>query len=437
MQKCLIDLALERAGFDTLEQFMRNKGLDSVEAAHEALMPWILGYDLWRVHDGDTYTRIARETGSSVKAIAVANPQHDPNRLRIGSYLVVPMDFPVVPEGTEFTWQLTHYVLRGLQARYPFLGMDVIGVSGYGRPLERVRLGTGPRVVYANASHHANEWITTPASLAILERYARAVAFGESLMGLDASALSKAVSLYLVPLVNPDGVDLLGGMASDNELAAAQAIAADYPDIPFPEGWKANLRGVDLNLNYPARWEDAREIKFAQGYTTPAPRDYVGPEPLSEPESMAMYESTRALNPDVTLAWHTQGEEIYWKFLDLAPEGARKLGLQMAEASGYALSDVPYASSFAGYKDWFIQEYDRPGYTVEAGLGENPLPLDQLPKIISDNLPILLLALSGGDPNYPEPPEPETQMVQAKLSEPMTRPQRRQLPNGGVQATWG
>ena len=98
MQQVLIDLALERAGFSSLELFIRAKGLSSQEAAHEALMPWILGYDLWRVHSGDTLFRIAGETGSTVEAIQAANPGISPENLTIGTYLVVPFSFPVVPE---------------------------------------------------------------------------------------------------------------------------------------------------------------------------------------------------------------------------------------------------------------------------------------------------------------------------------------------------
>lgn len=46
---------------------------------------------------------------------------------------------------------------------------------------------------------------------------------------------------------------------------------------------------------------------------------------------------------------------------------------------------------FAGYKDWFLQEYRRPGYTIEAGLGTNPLPLSQFNEIYNDNIGILVL----------------------------------------------
>lgn len=440
MQEALIALALGRAGYTNLREFAAARGLSSDEAALEALMPWLLGYDLWRVKPGDTYTKIAREMDSSVQAIRAANPGQNPERLTVGTYLVVPFSFPVVPEDVPFTWQLTHYVLRGLQARYPFLEMDVIGKSVYGRPLERVRLGWGARVVYFNASHHANEWITTPAVLMCLEQYARAVAFEQELLGLDAAAMARETTLYLVPLVNPDGVDLVTGAASIQEVEAARVIAEQYPEIPFPEGWKANLRGVDLNLNYPALWDEARRIKEEQGFTGPAPRDFVGREPLSEPESLAMFDTTEQLDPELTIAWHTQGQEIYWKFQDMEPEGARSLGHQMALASGYALEDVPYASGFAGYKDWFIQDFNRPGYTIEAGYGENPLPLSQLPDIFRENLPIFLLGLSGGDPNFqgPELPVQTTEAPPAVPAQGRTQPMgQRSGGKTGIQPAWG
>lgn len=421
MQEYMMDLALKRAGFSTLSDFLADRGI-SESSAETALMPYLVGYDLWRIQKGDTYTNIASRFGTTVRAIETANPNRDPERLQIGQLLVVPLGFSVVPEDTPVTSELLRYVIRGLEARYPQLGDRIIGRTEYGRPIYQMAVGSGVRTVYYNASHHANEWITTPLVLSLMERLLKAQAFGERLEGVDIRELLREVRLYLVPMVNPDGVDLVTGATNETETAAARAISEDYPQIPFPEGWKANLRGVDLNLNYPARWDEAKEIKYSQGVTSPAPRDFVGPEPLSEKESKALFDTTETLNPQVVIAWHTQGEEIYWKFLDLEPQGARALGEEMAAASGYKLEEIPYASSFAGYKDWFIQDFDRPGYTIESGYGENPLPLSQLPEMIRDNLPIFLLGLTGPLGRW-ETAAPAQQPIQ-----PVQTPQQVQAP---------
>lgn len=148
---------------------------------------------------------------------------------------------------------------------------------------------------------------------------------------------------------------------------------------------------MDLNLQFPAGWENAKEIKYSQGFTSPAPRDFVGYGPLTEPEALAIYSFTLEHNFRLVIAYHTQGEEIYWNFQNINPPQGFDIGQKFANSSGYLLAEVPYNSSFAGYKDWFIQTYNRPGYTIEAGLGENPLPLSQFSKIYKDNFGILVL----------------------------------------------
>ena len=120
----------------------------------------------------------------------------------------------------------------------------------------------------------------------------------------------------------------------------------------------------------------AKKIKYNLGFTGPAPRDFVGYGPLTEPEALAIYNFTLKYDFKLVIAYHTQGKEIYWQF---------------ANSSGYKLTDTPYNSSFAGYKDWFIQDYNKPGYTIEAGIGESPLPISQFDEIYRDNIGILIL----------------------------------------------
>lgn len=148
---------------------------------------------------------------------------------------------------------------------------------------------------------------------------------------------------------------------------------------------------MDLNLQFPASWEVAKEIKYAQGFNRPAPRDFVGFGPLTEPEVLAIYNFTLSHNFSLIIAYHTQGQEIYWNFQNINPPRGYEIGTHFANSSGYLLTEVPYNSSFAGFKDWFIQTYYRPGYTIEAGIGENPLSISQFDEIYRDNLGILIL----------------------------------------------
>ena len=130
-------------------------------------------------------------------------------------------------------------------------------------------------------------------------------------------------------------------------------------------------------------------------HSRPGPRDYVGRAPLNQLETQALAGYTRFLDPALVLAYHSQGSVIYWQFRDYEVPNAQELAQEFSRLSGYALEDTPYASSFAGYKDWFIQNFRRPGYTVEVGMGENPLPLSQFPEIYRDNVPLLNIAALG------------------------------------------
>ncbi len=303
----------------------------------------------------------------------------------------------IVPTDVPMTAALCNQVILELAETYSFCRWEQIGSTAFGRPILALIVGSGPRRVLYTAAHHANEWITTPVLLKFVEDYAAAIQSGGRIGGADAQTLSREVTVYTVPMVNPDGVDLVVGalQPGQEQYEMAADLSRDYPEIPFPDGWKANLLGVDLNLQYPAGWLQARTIKFSQGYTSPGPRDYVGRAPLNQMESQALAEYTLEVDPALVLAYHSQGKVIYWQFSDITVPGARELGERFAQVSGYTLEDTPENSAYAGYKDWFIQEFRRPGYTVEVGEGENPLPLSQFGEIYRDNVGILVTAARG------------------------------------------
>lgn len=350
----LLQLALGRAGARSLapdgifgnatkaalRTFQSDNGLaaDGVAgpATHRALMPYYTGFASHRIHRGDTLFALSQLYNVPLSAILTANPGIAPEKLAVGSSVVIPLPFDIVPTNISFTSALVSYCVRGIAARYPFVKTGQIGKSVMGRPLWYLSIGEGEKSVFYNAAHHANEWITVPLLLSFAEKLARAYAEGGKIFGRSAKEIYQSAAIYIAPCVDPDGVDLVTGELTGGEFYdGAVRIAQNYPNVPFPSGWKANIRGTDLNLQYPAGWEQARENKFALGVVGPAPADYVGSSPLSAPESRAMYDFTLALSPQLTLAYHTQGEVIYWRYLDLLPPRAREIADTFSAVSGY------------------------------------------------------------------------------------------------------
>ena len=303
----------------------------------------------------------------------------------------------IVKTDVPTTYGLCEQTILNLAKAYPFLRTEILTETNHGRKIRTLVIGNGPRKVIYSAAWHANEWITAPVLLKFVEDFAQALESGGEIFGINSGDLAEAATVYTVPMVNPDGVELVTGSLDPGSAPYenARKIGEDFPAIPFPAGWKANLNGVDLNLQFPAGWLRAREIKFRQGYDRPAPRDYVGRAPLNQRESRALADYTAYIDPDLVLAYHTQGKEIYWSFMDYEVPGAREMGEKLAAVSGYTLAQPAEVSSYAGYKDWFIKDFRKPGYTVEAGSGTNPLPLSQFDEIYRENLGILVTAALG------------------------------------------
>lgn len=279
-----------------------------------------------------------------------------------------------------------------LEAKYPALKFFSAGQSVLGKPLWCLRIGEGARNVHLNAAVHANEWITAPVLLRFVEDYAAALSAAElhadHKWRHDAPGWFRDCTLWVMPMVNPDGADLaqdgvLHCNAYKEKLLSWNGGSEDF------SRWKANVRGVDLNDQFPAFWEAERARRGVSG---PSPQDYGGEAPLSEPEAAALARLTEVIRPEMVFSIHSQGREIYWNYRDFEPDCSENLAEQLAGAGGYRA--VKLGGSDAGYKDWFIQQYRRPGFTVEIGEGVNPLPAGDFAELCSELSAILTKALS-------------------------------------------
>jgi g-D-glutamyl-meso-diaminopimelate peptidase len=220
----------------------------------DALMPYINGYTNYTIKSGDTLFNLANRFSTTVSAITTANPEIIASALRIGDTIIIPFG-SIVPTNVSYTSSLTEQNILAMQVVYPFLEIGTIGTSVLGRPLKYLRFGKGQKEVFYSASIHANEWITSPLLMKFLEILSKSYVNNLNVFGYPAKYLYDNFSLYIVPMVNPDGVDLVTGVFPENSeiYQNAQRISNNYPDIPFPSGWKANILGVDLNLQFPAR----------------------------------------------------------------------------------------------------------------------------------------------------------------------------------------
>lgn len=239
----------------------------------------------------------------------------------------------------------------------------VIGKSLFGRQIYAIKLGEGRPVGVAQYAIHGREYITA--------RLAIAQYFHGDIRG----------SIWFIPLVNPDGALLSELGVSSLTHCQEKLLVALNSGLDFSL-WKANGRGVDLNVNFAAEWgKGAKNTNIFGG------ENCIGEKPFSEPESRALRDFTLLIQPNYTVSYHTKGEEIYWYFyqsMRTCPRDKR-LAMVLSDATNYPLA---YAKgSVGGYKDWCIQTLKIPAFTVEAGAEHfaHPLGEEGLQDIILHN----------------------------------------------------
>jgi len=269
----------------------------------------------------------------------------------------------VVNPNQTYSYEQMMADAQALSAQYPELvQLGSIGQSVEGRELLLIRLGTGPKKLLLLGAHHAREYITAAFLMETADEYTRAAATGGTYGEYDLAAMLKAVTVYIVPMVNPDGVNLVqNGVESvknPEKVKAMRMLKKSYAE------WKANINGVDLNRQYPCHWD----VK-ASNTAVPSSEMYKGTAPATEPEVKAVMALCNSTDFGLAASFHTKGEVIYWA--DSGTEEAvaadAAIAQSLADVTGYKLAPVSQDPAVygAGFENWFRQEFKRPGFCVE------------------------------------------------------------------------
>ncbi len=275
--------------------------------------------------------------------------------------------------------------IKMLTDNYDILKFFSIGKSIMDKDILCVKIGNGGKKMFLSGAYHGLEYLTAAFLVKFISRYTAAFLANNKFFGYDIKKLYNSVTLYIVPMVNPDGVDIaVNGLDITNEYH--RRLISMVGIHSFNQVWQANAKGVDINHNFDANWHMAAD--------RPSPSKYGGEYPVSEPETKAVVDFVRKEKFDIMLAFHSQGREIYYDFDGMTGERSLEMAQKMAQESGYAVCVPEGSAAFGGCKDWFIKEFGKEGFTVEIGCGKNPLPMSMLDNVFEENTRTILCAMS-------------------------------------------
>lgn len=254
-----------------------------------------------------------------------------------------------------------------------------IGSSVQGTPILDVELGCGSTKILVQGTHHAREAINTILLLDQINYIVNLYNNPTIVCGINIRELLNRVTFVFVPLVNPDGADLV---LSGKEFICKEYQSKDYLQKESFLSWKSNINGVDLNRNYPTSSPSTDLAK------SPGSEGYPGSYCFSEPETYALKVLTECYNFNGTISYHSSGEEIYWYFNQINENRDLIIAKSIALLTGYKLTPKEESTTGNGYKDWFIENYKGPSLTIEVSpyVGPTIVPAENYYVIFQKNI---------------------------------------------------
>ncbi|MEJ9229978.1 carboxypeptidase [Peribacillus butanolivorans] len=269
--------------------------------------------------------------------------------------------FPEAPRAEQvYSPRQMEKDLQEIQDQYKF-EVQKIGKTEKGKYIKAIKLGKGKKSILLVGSHHGREWLSSILLMTMLKDYAAAYQAGKPIGGLPSGLLDE-VSIWFIPMLNPDGVSIQQGDLSNlNFLEKAGVWRMNRYSTNWSR-WKANAKGIDLNRQYPIGWEEVLSDAKKPTY-----QFYKGEQPLEATEVKALADFTKKVDPTIAVSYHTSGREIFWHYKNKRENMARDYGIakKTAELTGYELTFPEKEAVGSGFTDWFITEFKRPGMTIE------------------------------------------------------------------------
>jgi g-D-glutamyl-meso-diaminopimelate peptidase len=284
----------------------------------------------------------------------------------------------IVKANKPYTYDMLEHDLSKINKKYENkVIIKSIGTTHFGRDIWAIKLGRGKKNVVMIGAHHGREWLTSIVLMKMLESYA-AKYHERVLFGFRSNNILNEVSIWFVPMLNPDGVTIQQNDFKDFPSNHQKLLLKMNEGSNNFKRWKANGMGVDLNRQYPAGWESLNQDPASPSY-----KFYKGEKPFESKEVRYLTKFIKEINPAIAVAYHTAGREIFWNYKNGKNlKRDKHIAKKMSKLTGYKLARPVNEAVGGGFTDWFITTYHRPAMTIEISylVGETNPPLSVFKK---------------------------------------------------------
>ncbi|MCH5300483.1 MAG: M14 family metallocarboxypeptidase [Ruminococcus sp.] len=294
------------------------------------------------------------------------------------------IDYNIMPD-----FEQRSKIEEKLTEQFPFIKKELVAKSLCQRPIYAYSIGENQNKTLYVGAFHGMEWLTSIVLLKFLEQCCKSIKDRQDMLCFRTYDFLKLGGLTIIPCINPDGVEIQinGSKTAGKYKCIIDNITSDT------SRWQANARGIDLNHNFNAGWKQLKSLEIKNRILYPSPTRYGGRSPESEPESSGLMNFCKINNFSKALAFHSQGREIYWDFGKSTPKDSLMIANILADSAKYTVSSPEGLAVGGGFKDRFISLFKKPAFTVEIGLGKNPLPLSDFNKEYERLIPLLCLGI--------------------------------------------